>query len=126
MRFILLEADARELGLVDGDMVRADAPAGHSRSTGLVRAGQAARTISQRRSATAARLPAAWAAMSASIFIGCAQTASPWASPSQHPPHRQPSQTLLRTQHFFQLEGEAEELQPRFASRRFGQARSRT
>ena len=107
------ESDAQALGLADGDIVRVtsgdfvlDAPV-------LVRPGQAQGTI-------AATLGyGRSAAGSLGDHVGfdinrLRQSASPWATGNVSISKTGGRQNLLLTQHFFQLEGEAKDLQPRF------------
>ena len=107
------EADAHQLGVSDGDVVRltidrqiVDAPV-------LVRPGQAAGTIA----ATLGHGRAAAGGIGSNVGFSVyqiRQADSPWAIVNIAVHCTGDSQNLLLTQHFFKLEGEADDLQPRF------------
>jgi Fe-S-cluster-containing dehydrogenase component/anaerobic selenocysteine-containing dehydrogenase len=109
----IAQADARDLGLVDGDMVELTAGRLTLEAPVLVQSGQAARTIST----TLGHGRTAAGSMGSNVGFDVyrlRQTASPWAIPQISIRRIGIRRDLLRTQHFFQLEGEAEHLQPRF------------
>jgi Fe-S-cluster-containing dehydrogenase component len=104
--------DAQDLGLVDGDVARLiagkivlDAPV-------LVRQGQARRTIA----ATLGCGRSAAGSMGNGVGFDVYQLRSadsPWSVANVSVSKTNGQQNLLLTQHFFQLEGEAKDLQPR-------------
>ena len=107
------DADARDLGLVDGDMVRLTAGRLILDAPVLVRLGQAARTIAT----TLGYGRTAAGSMGNNVGFDIYQLRpadSPWAIANISISRVAGRQDILRTQHFFQLEGEAEDLQPRF------------
>ncbi len=106
-------ADGKRSDLVDGDLVRVSAGQCRARRTRDPARRSARRRRLRRRSATADRRLAALATASVSIFIVCAHADSPWATAGIEVTRTGRNQNVLRTQHYFALEGEAEELQPR-------------
>src|SRR5262249_40115848 len=107
------EADARELGLVDGDLVHITAGRRALEAPVFVQAGQARGTIA----ATLGCGRTAAGTMGSNVgfdLYPVRQTDSPWALANVILSRAAGRQDILRTQHFFTLEGEAGKLQPRF------------
>jgi molybdopterin-containing oxidoreductase family iron-sulfur binding subunit len=108
------ESDAKALGLDNGDTVRASAGRSVLDAPVLIRPGQAAGTIG----ATLGYGRSAAGSLGNSVGFDInhlRQSASPWATGDISISKIGGRQNLLLTQHFFQLEGEAKDLQPRFA-----------
>ncbi len=109
----IAEADARAFGLVDGDVVRIATGKGAAEAPVLVQAGQATGTIA----GTLGYGRAAAGTMGSGVgfdLYRLRQTNSPWALAGVRLSRTANRQNVLRTQHFFALEGEADKLQPRF------------
>ncbi len=110
----LAESNAQTLGLVDGDIVRLTAGRLVLNAPVLVRPGQAAGTIG----ATVGYGRSAAGSLGNKIGFDInrlRQSGSPWATSKVGISKTGDRQNLLLTQHFFQLEGEAKDLQPRFS-----------
>ena len=108
----IAEADAHDLNVVDGDVVRLTAGKLVLEAPILVRAGQAARTIS----ATLGHGRTAAGSMGNNVGFDVyplRQADAPWAVANVTISRTGGRQNLLLTQHFFELEGEAKDLQPR-------------
>ena len=108
------EADARELSLVDGDVVRIAHNERSIEAPVLVRAGQAPRAVS-----TTIGYGRAFAG---SIGNGVGfdvyplrPADSPWVVENISVTRTGRNENLLRTQHFFELQGDAKDLQPRLS-----------
>ncbi len=109
----LAESDARSLGVVDGDMVRLIAGKAVLEAPVLVRPGQASHTIAT----TLGYGRAAAGSLGTGIGFDVYRlrpSDSPWALADVSIGKIDGRQNLLLTQHFFELEGEAKDLQPRF------------
>ena len=109
----LAEADARRLGLVDGDVVRIIAGKAAVEAPVLVQPGQATGTIA----GTLGYGRRAAGSMGNGVGVDLypvRQTDSVWALTDVSLSRTANRQNILRTQHFFTLEGEADKLQPRF------------
>jgi anaerobic selenocysteine-containing dehydrogenase len=109
----LAESDALALKVVDGDVVRLAAGALSLEAPILVRPGQAAGVIE----ATLGYGRTAAGSMGSDIGFDVYRLRpvnSPWAVANVSVTQTGRNENVLRTQHFFALEGEAEELQPRF------------
>jgi Fe-S-cluster-containing dehydrogenase component len=106
------EADARDLGVVDGDVVQLVHDQHVVEAPVLVRPGQAVRTI-----ATTLGYGRTLAGGIGNLVgfdaYKLRHADSPWAIENIAVARTGRTQNLLRTQHFFALEGDAEELQPR-------------
>ena len=108
----IAEADARDLNLMDGDVVRLTVGQRAIEAPVLVRAGQAARTIA----ATLGYGRTAAGSMGNNVGFDVYRLRpadSPWAVSNVTISRTGDRQNLLLTQHFFELEGEAKDLQPR-------------
>ena len=108
----IARADARDLNLVDGDVVRLTAGKLILEAPVLVREGQAARTIA----ATLGHGRTAAGSMGNNVGFDVyplRRADSPWAVANVTINLTGEHQNLLLTQHFFELEGEAKDLQPR-------------
>ena len=106
-------SDAQELGVVDGDVVRLIAEKLVLEAPVLVREGQAPRTIA----ATLGYGRTAAGSMGNGIGFDLYRLRaadSPWSISDVSIGKTAGRENLLLTQHFFKLEGEAEDLQPRF------------
>ncbi|MFZ3309259.1 MAG: 4Fe-4S dicluster domain-containing protein [Xanthobacteraceae bacterium] len=109
----LAESDAQSLGVVDGDMVRLVAGKTVLEAPVLVRPGQASHTIAT----TLGYGRTAAGTLGSGIGFDVYQlrpSDSPWALSNVSVSKIDGHQNLLLTQHFFALEGEAKDLQPRF------------
>jgi molybdopterin-containing oxidoreductase family iron-sulfur binding subunit len=107
------EADARNLGVVDGDVLRLIDDKLVLEAPVLVQSGQAPRTIA----ATLGYGRAQGGSIGSNVgfdIYRLRRAATPWTIDNVAVSRTGRKQNLLRTQHFFKLEGEAEELQPRF------------
>jgi Fe-S-cluster-containing dehydrogenase component len=108
----LAEEDARNLGLVDGDMLRITAGHHVVEAPLFVQPAQATGTIA----GTIGYGRTAAGSMGNSVgfdLYALRQTDSPWAL-DVNVGRATGAQNLLRTEHFFTLEGDAAKLQPRF------------
>ena len=106
-------SDASALGLSDGDVVRLSVGERRLDAPVLIRPGQAERTIAATLGHGRRR------AGSIGNNIGFTvrplrQSHSPWSAANVTISRTGRRQNMLLTQHYFKLEGEAEELQPRF------------
>ena len=109
----LAEPDARELKLVDGDVLRITSGTLVFEAPVLVREGQAARTIAT--TLGYGRSAAGTMGTSVGFDVYRLRSAdSPWAIANVTVERAGRNENLLLTQHFFELEGEAKDLQPRF------------
>ena len=107
------EADARILGVVDGDVVRIADDKLVIEAPVLVRPGQAPRTVST--TLGYGRMQAGSIGSNIGFDVYRLRRAdAPWAIDDVTLSRTGRKQDLLRTQHFFALEGEATDLQPRF------------
>ena len=107
------DADARNLGVVDGDMVRITDDKLIVEAPVLVQPGQAPRTIST--TLGYGRTLAGGIGSNIGFDIYRLRRADvPWAIDNVTISRTGRKQDLLRTQHFFELDGEARDLQPRF------------
>jgi Fe-S-cluster-containing dehydrogenase component len=107
------EADAHELRVADGDVVRLTDDKLVVEAPVLVRPGQAARTIST--TLGYGRTQAGGIGIGVGFDLYRLRHAdSPWTIENVTISRTGRKQDLLRTQHFFKLDGEAEDLQPRF------------
>jgi Fe-S-cluster-containing dehydrogenase component len=107
------EADARNLGVVDGDVVRITDDKLVIEAPVLVQPGQAPRTIST--TLGYGRTQAGGIGSNIGFDVYRLRRAdAPWVIDNVALSRTGRKQDLLRTQHFFKLEGEAEDLQPRF------------
>ena len=109
----LAESDAQSLSVVDGDMVRLTAEKIVLDAPVLVRPGQAPHTVG----ATLGYGRTATGSLGSDIGFDVyrlRQTDSPWARANISIGKIDGHRDLLLTQHFFALEGEAKDLQPRF------------
>ncbi|MFZ1924365.1 MAG: 4Fe-4S dicluster domain-containing protein [Xanthobacteraceae bacterium] len=109
----LAESDAQSLGVVDGDMVRLVAGKTVLEAPVLVRPGQASHTIAT----TLGYGRTAAGTLGSGIGFDVYRlrpSDSPWALSNVSVSKIDGHQNLLLTQHFFALEGEAKDLQPRF------------
>ena len=105
-------ADARELGLGDGDVVRLRVDGQALEAPVLVRPGQAARTIAA--TLGYGRLNAGSIGSNIGFNVyPLRRPDTPWAVTDVAIERTGRRDNLLLTQHFFTLEGEAKELQPR-------------
>jgi len=108
----LAEADAHELGVVDGDVVQLKADQAVLEAAVLVRPGQAARVVSA--TIGYGRTAAGSIGNGVGFDVYRSRRAdSPWLIGDVTVAKTGRQENLLHTQHFFNLEGEAEELQPR-------------
>jgi Fe-S-cluster-containing dehydrogenase component/anaerobic selenocysteine-containing dehydrogenase len=108
----IAEADARELGIVDGDVVELKRDQAVVEAAVLVRPGQAARVVS----ATLGYGRTAAGSIGDDVGFDVYRLRNadaPWLCGNLTVTKIGRRENLLRTQHFFELEGEAEELQPR-------------
>jgi Fe-S-cluster-containing dehydrogenase component len=108
----IAEGDAHALGLVDGDMVRIDHNHRTIEAPVLVRPGQAERTIATTLGFGRTRAGSIGNDVGFDVYP-LRESVSPWAVENVVVSRVAKSENLLRTQHFFALEGEAERLQPR-------------
>jgi Fe-S-cluster-containing dehydrogenase component len=107
------EADARELGVADGDVVRVVDDKLVLEAPVLVQPGQAVRTIAT--TLGYGRRQAGGIGSNVGFDVYRLRHAdAPWAIDNVTISRTSRKQNLLRTQHFFKLDGEAEDLQPRF------------
>ena len=109
----LADSDARSLGVVDGDMVRLTAGKTVLEAPVMVRPGQASHTVA----ATLGYGRGAAGSLGSDIgfdLYRLRQADSPWLHADISLSKSGGHQDLLLTQHFFALEGEARDLQPRF------------
>ena len=109
----LAEPDARELKVVDGDVLRITSATLVFEAPVLVREGQAARTIAT----TLGYGRSAAGTMGTGVGFDVYRLRpahSPWAVANVTVERTGRNENLLLTQHFFELEGEAKDLQPRF------------
>jgi Fe-S-cluster-containing dehydrogenase component len=106
------EVDARELGLNDGDVVELKRGQTKLEAAVFVRPGQAARVLSTTLGCGRARAGSIGTGVGFDVYpLRSADT--PWLGVNFTVTKTGRRKSLLRTQHVFQLEGEAEELQPR-------------
>jgi Fe-S-cluster-containing dehydrogenase component/anaerobic selenocysteine-containing dehydrogenase len=108
----MAEDDARKLGVVDGDVVQLKLDRHVIEAPILTRPGQAAGTLV----ATLGYGRTAAGSIGSNVgldFYGLRPADGAWIIKNVGISRTQRHENLLRTQHFFQLEGEAEELQPR-------------
>ena len=108
----LAEADARELHVADGDVVRVTSGTLAFEAPVLVLAGQAARTISTTLGYGRTHAGSIGNGVGFDVYR-LRRADTPWAIESVTISRTGRNQNLLRTQHHFALEGEAQELQPR-------------
>ncbi len=107
------EADARNLGVVDGDVVRLTDDKLVVEAPVLVQPGQAVRTISTTLGYGRTHAGGIGNGVGFDIYrLRHADT--PWIIENVTISRTGRKQDLLRTQHFFKLDGEDEDLQPRF------------
>ena len=107
------DTDARAMGIVDGDIVRLSVGERAIETPVLVRSGQAPQTLA----ATLGRGRTRAGSLGSNIGFDVyplRPADSPWAVANVTITATGKHQNLLLTQHDFMLEGEAEELQPRF------------
>ncbi len=107
------EDDARKLGLIDGDLLRLASGERVVEAPVFVQPGQASGTIA----GTLGYGRTAAGTMGSHIgfdLYAMRQLDSPWLLDDLTVGRGSGRQNLLRTQHFFTIEGEAETLQPRF------------
>ena len=108
------KTDARELGLVDGDVVRVTLGERVLEAPVLVRAGQADRVIEATLGHGRGRAGAIGTGVGFDVY-GLRKSDAPWVLEGASLVRTGRTQNLLLTQHYFELEGEAKELQPRFS-----------
>jgi Fe-S-cluster-containing dehydrogenase component/anaerobic selenocysteine-containing dehydrogenase len=108
------EADARELRLVDGDVVRIAHNERSIEAPVLVRTGQAPRTVSTTLGFGRAFAGSIGNGVGFDVYV-LRPADSPWIVESISIARTGRNENLLRTQHFFELEGEAKDLQPRLS-----------
>ena len=109
----IAESDAHDLGLVDGAMVRLTVDKLVLEAPVLVRPGQAPRTIAT----TLGHGRTAAGSIGSNVGFDVyrlRRTDAPWAIANVGVGRIAGQQNILRTQHFFTLDGEAKDLQPRF------------
>lgn len=108
----LAEADARDLGVTDGDVVQLKRGETTLEAPILVRPGQAARVVSTTLGYGRTHAGSIGSGVGFDVYrMRSADT--PWLSANFTIAKTGRREDLLRTQHFFELEGEAKELQPR-------------
>lgn len=108
----LAEADAHELCLSDGDVVQLKRGEAVLEAPVLVRAGQAAGTVSTTLGHGRKRAGSIGTGIGFDAY-SMRRTDTPWLITDVTITKAGRRENLLRVQHFFELEGEAEELQPR-------------
>jgi Fe-S-cluster-containing dehydrogenase component len=108
------EADAGALGLVDGDVVRMQIRQAVVEAPVLVRPGQADKTITATLGNGRKRAGAIGNGVGFDLYAARPQDA-PWVIENVALARTGRNQNLLLTQHFFALEGEAKDLQPRLS-----------
>lgn len=106
------QADASELALVDGDVVRLVRDQLAIEAPVLVRPGQAARTIATTLGYGRNNAGSIGSAIGFDVYR-LRRADSPWMIEHVVISRTGRNENLLRTQHFFELEGEAKDLQPR-------------
>jgi Fe-S-cluster-containing dehydrogenase component/anaerobic selenocysteine-containing dehydrogenase len=109
----IAEADAHELAVGDGDVVRLSDGERALEVPVLVRSGQAARVAAVTLGHGRTRARSIGSNVGFDVYP-LRRTDSPWALANVTIQRTGKHQNLLRTQHYFKLDGEAEELQPRF------------
>ncbi len=109
----LAESDAQTLGVVDGDMVRLVAGKSVLEAPVLVRPGQAAHTVATTLGYGRTDAGSLGSDIGFDVYR-LRPPDSPWAVANISITKIDGHQNLLLTQHFFDLEGEAKDLQPRF------------
>jgi Fe-S-cluster-containing dehydrogenase component/anaerobic selenocysteine-containing dehydrogenase len=107
------ETDARAIGVVDGDIVRLTVGQRAIEMPVLVRSGQAPQTVAATLGHGRTRAGSIGSNIGFDVYP-LLRTDSPWAVANVTITPTGKHQDLLLTQHDFMLEGEAEELQPRF------------
>jgi Fe-S-cluster-containing dehydrogenase component len=107
------EADARAFGLVDGDVVGITAGKDAIEAPVLVQAGQATGTIAGTLGYGRTAAGTMGSRVGFDLYLA-RRVDSPWALTDVRLSRTASRQNILRTQHFFTLEGEADKLQPRF------------
>ena len=107
------EADARNLGVVDGDVVRITDDKLIVEAPILVQPGQAARTISTTLGYGRTHAGGIGSSLGFDVYR-LRRAEAPWVVDNVTLSRTGRKQDLLRTQHFFKLDAEAEDLQPRF------------
>jgi molybdopterin-containing oxidoreductase family iron-sulfur binding subunit len=108
----LAEADARDLGVQDGDVVELRRGQTKLEAAVLVRPGQASRVISATLGHGRRRAGSIGTGVGFDVYP-LRKADTPWLVADVTVSKMGRRENLLRTQHFFDLEGEAEELQPR-------------
>ncbi|MCA6124428.1 4Fe-4S dicluster domain-containing protein [Bradyrhizobium sp. WSM 1704] len=108
----LAEADAHDLGMTDGDVVQLKRGEATLEAAIFVRPGQATRVISTTLGYGRTHAGSIGSGVGFDIYR-LRQADTPWLSANVTISKTGRRENLLRTQHFFELEGEAEELQPR-------------
>ncbi|MBO0717357.1 MAG: 4Fe-4S ferredoxin, partial [Rhizobiales bacterium] len=109
----IAKADARELGVDDGDVVRISDGQRTLEMPVLVRPGQAARVAAATLGHGRTRAGSIGNNVGFDVYP-LRRIDSPWALAKVTVQRTGKRQNLLLTQHYFKLDGEAEELQPRF------------
>jgi molybdopterin-containing oxidoreductase family iron-sulfur binding subunit len=109
----LAEADAHELGVGDGEVVQLSDGERTLEVPVLVRPGQAVGTAAATLGHGRTRAGSIGSNLGFDVYP-LRRTDSPWALANVTIRRTGKHQNLLLTQHYFRLEGEAEELQPRF------------
>jgi Fe-S-cluster-containing dehydrogenase component len=109
----IAETDARDLGIVDGDVVQLSDGQRTIEVPVLVRPSQAARTVAATLGHGRTRAGSIGTDVGFDAYP-LRRTDSPWAVANVTITRTGKHQNLLLAQHDFKLEGEAEELQPRF------------
>lgn len=108
----LAEEDARQLGVKDGDVVQLRCDQATLEAAVFVRPGQARRVVSATLGYGRTHAGSIGNGVGFDVYrLRSADT--PWLSANCTLTRTGRRENLLRTQHFFELEGEAEELQPR-------------
>ncbi|MGA7804057.1 4Fe-4S dicluster domain-containing protein [Bradyrhizobium sp.] len=108
----LAEEDAKSLGLVDGDVIQLKRGQTSLEAAVLVRAGQAPQTIEATLGYGRTRAGSLGNGVGFDVYPA-RQMDSPWLTDGFTIVRTGRNENLLRTQHFFELEGEARDLQPR-------------
>jgi Fe-S-cluster-containing dehydrogenase component/anaerobic selenocysteine-containing dehydrogenase len=120
----LSEGDGRRLGLVDGDVLRLSTGKGEIEGPVLIRPGQADGAIGTTLGYGRTRVGRIGNGIGFNVYpLRTRET--PWFIDSIKIDRTGRNQNVLLTQHFFTLEGEARELQPRFTLSDLAQGQSR-
>jgi molybdopterin-containing oxidoreductase family iron-sulfur binding subunit len=117
------KAQAAKLGLVDGNVVRLRCPQGTLEAPVLVRPGQADQTIETTIGYGRTLAGAIGNGIGFDLNV-LRRLDTPWVIDGVEIAHTGRQQDLLLTQHHFQLEGEARDLQPRFSLAELAQGRA--